>query len=191
MRKRVYDRTKQHQEDGTLTRDIMGTIKGEEYDRMLNEWRELLERPNTPGEFTKMAEVPRMEDWLLRGYGGMTFHLSQVLTGHGCFGKYLYRIGKRNNASCDLCGEEVDDVCHTLRDCLAWDPERIRMKRALGLARDFSLGDVIEAITSSEKNWEAFAAFVEKVIRAREDEERRQERKVLTGLPSEDEDSDW
>lgn len=121
----------------------------------------------------------------------MTFHLSQVLTGHDCFGRYLYRIGQRSNMSCDLSGKEVDDVYHTFRDCLAWDPERIRIKKLLGLARDFSLGDVVDAITSSEDSWDAFFTYVEKVMRAREDEKRRREREGLAGLPSEDEGSDW
>lgn len=71
------------------------------------------------------------------------------MTGHGCFGRFLYRIGRKGDLSCDLCGEERD-VLHTLRECPVWDPERIRFKRTLGLARDFSLGDVMDAIIASE-----------------------------------------
>lgn len=70
---------------------------------------------------------------------------------------------------------------HTLKDCPAWDPVRIRLKQALGLARDFSLGDIVDAILESEENWVVFSAFVEKVMREKEDEERRRERAVHTG----------
>lgn len=85
---------------------------------MCEKWREYLERPNTPGEYTKMAIVPRLEEWLSHKAGSMSFHITQVMTGHGCFGKFLYRINKRIDSSCDFCGEE-DDAKHTLRDCPA------------------------------------------------------------------------
>ncbi|XP_029675608.1 uncharacterized protein LOC115243072 [Formica exsecta] len=133
-----------------------------EHYRLCAEWRDQLDRPNTPGEFTKLAIVPRLEAWLSRRSGSMSFHITQIMTGHGCFAKFLHRIGRRENSSCDFCGEEVDDVYHIIRDCPAWDPERIRLKRKLGLARDFTLGDVIEAITGSGERWAAFSAFAEK-----------------------------
>lgn len=126
-----------------------------------------------------------------RKFGGMSFHLTQVMTGHGCFSKFLYRIGKRDNMNCDFCGEDVDDVLHTLRDCPAWDPERIRFKRALGLNREFVLGDIIESITESKENWVSFSTFVEKVMREKKDEERRRERVRRNRSPSEEIDSDW
>lgn len=37
-------------------------------------------------------------EWLNRRNGGITFHMAQVLTGHGCFGEYLRRIGKEITA---------------------------------------------------------------------------------------------
>lgn len=139
---------------------------------MYEEWRGHLERPNTPGEFTKLMLVPNLEIWMNRKFGGMTFHLTQVMTGHDCFAKFVYRIGKRKNTSCDLCGEDVDDVLHTLKECPAWDPERIELRRALELDRDFVLGDILEAMLTSEEKWNSFSTFVEKVMREKEDEER-------------------
>ncbi|KMQ89172.1 reverse transcriptase [Lasius niger] len=97
---------------------------------MCERWRRYLERPNTPGEYTKLAIVPNLEVWLARKHGGMTYHLTQVMTGHGCFGRFLFRIGRRPNRSCDFCGEE-DNAFHTLRECPAW--ERLTMRRKLEL----------------------------------------------------------
>ncbi|XP_029662782.1 uncharacterized protein LOC115235261 [Formica exsecta] len=149
---------------------------------MLNEWRTQLEKPNTPGEFTKMAIVPRMEAWMSREAGGMTFHVTQMFTGHGCFSKYLYRIGRRDDSSCNFCGEE-DDVYHTIRDCPNWDTDRIRLKWKFNLNRDFTLGDIVEAIVGSKELWVAFSAFAEKVMREKEEEERRRERLGRAHLP--------
>lgn len=144
MRKRIFDRIKEYRDRGNLTTEIRNVIQETEHYRLCEEWRDQLERPNTSGEFTKLAIVPRLEAWLSRRSGSMSFHITQIMTGHGCFAKFLHSIGRRENSSCDFCGEEVDDVYHTIRDCPAWDPERIRLKRKLGLARDFTLGDVIE-----------------------------------------------
>ncbi|KMQ84438.1 reverse transcriptase [Lasius niger] len=133
-------------EDGSFSLEIIKDIKESETLRMYNEWREFLERPNTPGEWTKMAIVLTLEAWMARdsGSGSMSFHLSQVMTGHGCFANFLRRIGKRMDATCDFCGEE-DDVFYTIRECPVWDPQRIRPQRKLELSRDFTLGDVVEA----------------------------------------------
>lgn len=78
----------------------------------------------------------------------MSFHLTQLMTGHGCFGKFLHRMEKRPDPSCDFCGKE-DDAFHTLRECPAWDSQRIRLQRKLELERDFTLGDIVDAITMS------------------------------------------
>lgn len=176
MRMRVYERIKEHKDNRTYSIEVRNSIRDEETTRMQEEWSSQLERPNTPAEFTKLAIVPRFDTWLSRESGGITFHMTQMLTGHGCFGKFLFRIGKKMDASCDFCGEDVHDVYHTLRACPAWDPQRIRLKRSLGLARDFSIGDIVDSILDVENNWVAFSAFVENVMREKKDEERRRER---------------
>lgn len=122
-----------------------------------------------------MAIVPRLEKWLTHKARSISFYITQIMTGHGCFGRFLCRIGKRPNRDCDFCGEE-DDAMHTLRECPAWDPQRIILKRKLELPRDFTLGDVVDSITESKEAWLAFSAYAEKVIREKEEEERRRER---------------
>ncbi|KMQ89673.1 reverse transcriptase [Lasius niger] len=109
------------------------------------------------------------------GLGSMSFHLTQVFTGHDCFANFLRRIDKRRDASCDFCGDD-NSVYHTLRECPLWDWQRILLKRQLELPREFTLGDVVEAILKSQENWKAFSAFVEEVMRDNEEEERRRER---------------
>lgn len=148
MRRRVFLRFKELREQIEFTRESKNAAKELEFYNMCEQWRAFLERPNTPGEFTKMAIVPRLEAWLMRKVGSMSFHLTQIMTGHGCFGRFLGLIGKRADCSCDFCGEE-DDAVHTLRDCPAWDVKRLELKRKLNLNRDFTLGDVVENIIAS------------------------------------------
>lgn len=72
MRKKIFERIASHKKNNTLTKDILGTIKEEEHFRMREKWREILEQPNTPGEFTKLAIVPRLEAWMSRDFGGIS-----------------------------------------------------------------------------------------------------------------------
>ncbi|KMQ88059.1 reverse transcriptase [Lasius niger] len=186
MCKRIYEQIKARIEDGDLLTDgVRKEIKDAEFMRLCERWREQLERPNTPGELTKMAVVPRLEAWLSRDSGSsMSFHLTQIFTGHGSFGKFLAKIGKRVDTTCVFCGEDMDDVHHTIRDCPMWDTQRITLRRKLGLARDFTLSDVVEAIVGSEDCWRTFSAYVEEVMREKEDEERRRERARISSSSS-------
>ncbi|XP_073967380.1 uncharacterized protein [Choristoneura fumiferana] len=61
-------------------------------------WRTRLEHP-TAGIRTVEAIRPVLRDWLEREHGALTFRLTQVLSGHGCFGRYLYKIARRANSS--------------------------------------------------------------------------------------------
>ena len=48
----------------------------------------------TAGLATVEAIRPVLEDWLERRHGSLSFRVTQVLPGHGCFGKYLCRIDR-------------------------------------------------------------------------------------------------
>ena len=61
---------------------------------------------------------------MARHHGQVTYRMTQVFTGHGCFGNYLARIGRLENPRCPLCDEENDDAEHVLFDCPAMATER-------------------------------------------------------------------
>lgn len=184
-RKRTYERIKELRDNGNLDPISRREIKESEFTNMCNAWRTFLEKPNTPGEITKMAIVPRLENWLARDtINGMTFHLTQIFTGHGCFSKYLHLIGKKADM-CFVCGmDDTDDVYHTLRECPMWDTQRLTMREKLNLPRDFTLGDIVDIIVASREAWLAFSAFVEGVMREKEKLERRIERARLSSSSS-------
>jgi hypothetical protein len=50
-----------------------------------------------------------------------------VLSGHGCFGQYLVKIGKAASSNCWHCDGEVDDAEHTVFVCPAWADQRARL----------------------------------------------------------------
>ncbi|KMQ92969.1 reverse transcriptase [Lasius niger] len=178
VRKRTYDRIKELRDNDNAEAITREEIAETEFINMCNSWRAMLEKPNTPGEFTKIFLVPRLKVWMTRDtINNMSFHLSQVFTNHGCFSKYLHRIGKKADAMCFVCGmDDVDDAYHTIRDCPMWDTQRMDMRGKLNLPIDFTLGDVIDVILTSREFWVAFSSFVEEIMREKENEERRIER---------------
>lgn len=174
-RKRIYERCKEYKDRGEYTVRAKNMIKEEEFFRLCNLWRAQLERPNTPGEYTKLAIVPQMDAWLAHDSGSMSFHITQIMTGHGCFSRFLCRIGKRDSAACDFCDDGEDDATHTLKFCSMWNIQRERLREKLGLNADFSLGEIVDAIIVGKEAWTAFSAFAEDVMRKKEEEERRRE----------------
>jgi len=78
-----------------------------------------LSNPNTFGKRTVEAIRPCLEEWLDRAQGEVTFRLAQVLTGHGCFGAYLCRIGRELTTACHHCEAVSDTAQHTLAECPA------------------------------------------------------------------------
>ncbi|KAJ0172851.1 hypothetical protein K1T71_011027 [Dendrolimus kikuchii] len=98
-----------------------------------------------------------------------------VLSGHGCFGRYLCQIRREQTAGCHHCSAGAEDTAlHTLQECSAWDEQR----RALGaiIGFDLSLPAVIAAMAGSSTSWDAVASFCEAVMPAKEAAERERER---------------
>nr|AAO72078.1 reverse transcriptase/integrase [Lymantria dispar] len=79
-------------------------------------------------------------EWLERTHGVFSFRLVQVLTGHGCFGKYLHKIVRRESTPfCHHCSCDEDTAQHTLEECAAWEGERRELVAIIGA--DLALAD--------------------------------------------------
>lgn len=116
-RSRVYYRIAELKENDSLTVRASRLIKNEEHLRLHEEWRDYLSRPNLAGARTLEAIRPHMDAWLDRRRGGLTFRMTQLLTGHGCFSTFLHRIRKSPTRECFHCPGHVDSVEHTLMVC--------------------------------------------------------------------------
>ncbi|XP_073949067.1 uncharacterized protein [Choristoneura fumiferana] len=114
---------------------------------------------------------PVLLEWCKRSHGALTFRLVQVLSGHGCFGRYLHRVaGREMTPSCHECGAGEDTAQHTLEVCPAWSDRRRNLAAEIG--GDLSLPSVINAMLGSESSWEAVSSFCEEVISQKEERER-------------------
>ena len=111
--------------------------------------------------------------WYNRKHGELDYHLTQILSGHGCFGNFLFRIGKRVSPSCVFCEAPNDDAEHTLFDC----PRFISPRTQLNIVLDEELNkhNFQEVILQSEENWSAISKFVKKIMSAKEIHEKSRE----------------
>jgi hypothetical protein len=61
--------------------------------------------------------IPDVSKWWYYGPKSVTFHMSQALSGHGCFQKYLHSRNKSHSPECIHCSASLDDAEHTIFDC--------------------------------------------------------------------------
>jgi hypothetical protein len=86
----------------------------------LREWKRQLTaaaESEGPGRMVADAILPCFEKWMSRGRLEVSFRVTQMLSGHGCFGEYLCRIGKERTTRCHHCAAGCDTAYHTLAHC--------------------------------------------------------------------------
>ncbi|KMQ84939.1 reverse transcriptase [Lasius niger] len=62
--------------------------------------------PSFSGRRVVRAVRPHLKRWAERSHGGVSFHLTKVFTGHGCFGEYLCKIEERRVLQ-EVVGEDL------------------------------------------------------------------------------------
>lgn len=125
------------------------------------------------GEGSKQL-IPDVEKWCHDKKGDLDFHTTQILSGHGCFGVYLHKMGKEESAACHHCNSCCDNAEHTLIECPAWDEERLQLERAID--RTVSVSNLVPAMLTSSTNWQAAKDFARAVMTRKESDERDRER---------------
>ncbi|XP_029157038.1 uncharacterized protein LOC114929630 [Nylanderia fulva] len=175
----VYKRMCGLQKEGIIVTDsIRRNLRVHTRRRLIEDWSRKLENPSLPRQRTVGAIKPCLEQRLGRANRGVTYRMTQVLTGHGCFGEYLNRIGKERTTRCHHCGYQWDTAQHTLENCVAWAGERVELVATIG--RDLSLPAIVQKIAGSKKAWKSFSSYCERVMQQKEkkrDREREGEKR--------------
>lgn len=114
------------------TRDEDGQrLKKPEKDAKVREGWRLRWSRTTKAAWTRRL-IPDIDEWLERTHGEVSYYLTQVLSGHGCFRSYLRWVRKAEDDECVHCPGAVDDVEHTMFQCSAWQEEREEMEQLTG-----------------------------------------------------------
>ncbi|XP_039952125.1 uncharacterized protein LOC120769275 [Bactrocera tryoni] len=97
-----------------------------------------------------------------RKFGEVDFYTTQLLSGHGYFKKYLYRMGKVEEPSCPYNDATEDDAEHTFIECERWQGERTVVE---GLVGPINADNVISVMLESETNWGIIQKYAATVLR--------------------------
>ncbi|XP_032670030.1 uncharacterized protein LOC116843605 [Odontomachus brunneus] len=154
---KTYNRVaelRRREDDHLLTARDVQRIRDSARRGALWRWQRSLEALNTPGIRTIAITLrdivgPCLLQWVGRAHGGLSYHMTQVLTGHGCFGRYLCRIGKERTAQCRHCAASEDSAKHMLQECPAWTQERGVLTTMVG--QDLRLPSIVPKMLESRE----------------------------------------
>lgn len=184
-RARVRDRL--DAADPTLTAN---QIRKEERAITINGCRTRWSR-GSKGAWTR-GILPDLDRWWNGPPQPLTYHLTQALTGHGCFRQYLFKMRRAPDPNCLYCGHPSDTAEHTVFQCPEWQESRGHVREFLG-GRDPQPGDVIDFLCGPADSppelrgavcraREAFGRMVEEIMQKKEEDERDAERRARTRL---------
>lgn len=113
--------------------------------------------------------ITNIERWISRPYGEPDYFLSQALSGHGCFRKYLFSRRRVETPNCPYCDEE-DDAEHTLFECPRWEGERSEFLQSSSTL--FVLDNMMEGLQTGEERYHQTYRTIRSIIETKEREER-------------------
>jgi len=177
MNAEVYRGIKALKEEGVaITNKTQVTLRRQARDDLIIRWKKSLLKANQ-GLHTLRIIRPIMDQWLDgREDRSLSFHTTQILTAHGCFGQYLHRIKKETTPYCHHCsGEEVDTADHTLKECEAWEETRRMCRQQLG--ENWAVGIILTKAVEDESKWKTFEDCCKRIMRSKEAAERERERR--------------
>ena len=109
--------------------------------------------------------IPNLEIWFNRTYGEVDYYLTQALSGHGCFNKYLHSRRRAEKSNCNFCQKE-DDAEHTLFECTQWTYIRETFRQETN--QRFTVYSMREGLTLSKNSWKHVYKTVRKIIEIKE-----------------------
>lgn len=104
--------------------------------------------------------IPGVKRWTKMAHGELSFHLTEFMTGHGPFRKYLFKIGKATSEECRVC-EVVDTPAHTVFDCARWNECR---RELLERYPNISTGTVIEHMLRTREDWNFVKGVIDNIL---------------------------
>lgn len=112
-----------------------------------------------------------ISDWHNRKHGEVTHAITQVVTGHGAFGKYLKRFGKTETEACWMCENEHDDAEHTVYECPAFAYERECANTKLD--QTLTPDNMIQTMLQDENSWNVISGMLNSIMERKVKEELR------------------
>jgi hypothetical protein len=152
------------------TQHTRGNVRPRSMSRWQEDWSSA-----TNGRWTRRL-IPVISAWVDRKHGEVNFHITQVLSGHGCFRQYLHRVGHAPSPCCPECEEEEETVEHVVFHCPRFTEGRTAMLAVCGA--DTSPDNLIGRMCGDRECWAAASAFISAVVLTLQDKWRADQRQA-------------
>lgn len=144
-------------------KEIRRTAQAESMTVWQGRWDE-----STKGRWTYRL-IPSIERWLNRKHGDVDYHLTQFLTGHGCFRAYLFKYKHEDSPECPVCIGTVETAEHVFFECPRFNEEiNIISPSGYQLTPD----NVVDFMLESEDGWNAVSVTVTRITKILRSHER-------------------
>ena len=128
----------------------------------IERWQQEWSEASGTGRWTRKL-IPDLRPWWARTSGEVTYYLTQLLTGHGCFQEYLHGRRRATEPGCVLCPSwDSDDVEHTLFECEFFRPERERLRSDMDW--NLSAVELVSKMLEDDACWKKIASFANEVL---------------------------
>lgn len=171
---KIYHRIKKEKEKGTTIQPCdINTWRQTEQAKALDTWRNDISTDKTNRRPIINAMLKHWNKWIAYGPPNLTYRVTQMLTGHGCFANYRKKIGATDNDTCEECQGQTDSATHTLFECPAFHTQRDNLKNKLG---SLSYDTIIKALAGNTNESNAVKEFCEATMLRKEERERENEK---------------
>lgn len=89
----MYQRIRDIRDTGAIVTFRVRKVISEETDEAaLIRWKAKIRGPGLAGIRVRLAIGHRMSDWVMKRHSSFTFRATQLISSHGCFNDFLYKI---------------------------------------------------------------------------------------------------
>lgn len=140
----------------------------EERAKTLEIWQEQWRQQVGKGDWTKLI-IKDVKKWVKCEHRKTNYYLTQFLSGHGNFAKYLQRMNIRPSGECRHCRENETPE-HVVFRCPRWENKRRAL--IIDIDQEISQETIIETMIRSPRLWNAIQEYIIEVMATKEMEDR-------------------
>lgn len=135
----------------------------------IREWQDRW-RTSMKGRWT-FAMIPDILDWTTRRHGDINYHLTQLLSGHGCFREYLYKYKHVDDPNCLYCEGRTESAEHVLMECVRFEEARHLIEQHT--REPITPHGLVKYMLRSEGNWNNASLIIASIMQKVRQDERR------------------
>jgi hypothetical protein len=128
-------------------------------EKSIQDWQEEWNNSKS-GRWTHRL-IPSIKDWIESPHGEINFHMTEFLSGHGCFREYLHRIGRAASPNCQHC-QVIESPEHVFFEYQRFLEGRKELYKLAG--PDIRAENLIEAMCRDEAIWNLVSSLIQRTM---------------------------